>query len=119
MTNMHRAEVSVEIGGARHVLRLTLGALAEIEAAYGVADLQALGATLGTGRISARDLITLLAAAMRGGGAQLSDSAVGAMIGAEDLPQLVDAIARLFALSFGEEGAGNTSVSRPFSPGNP
>ncbi len=39
MPNLHRGEIEAEIGGARRRLVLTLGALAELEAAFGADDL--------------------------------------------------------------------------------
>ena len=41
----------------RRTLVLTLGALAELEAAFGADDLVALAERFGTGRLKARDLI--------------------------------------------------------------
>ena len=38
MANRHRGEIEAELGGQRYTLCLTLGALAEIEHAYGGAD---------------------------------------------------------------------------------
>ena len=38
MANKHRGEIEAEIGGARRRLVLTLGALAELEAAFGAAN---------------------------------------------------------------------------------
>jgi hypothetical protein len=73
MPNPRRGEVAVELGGKRHALCLTLGALAELEHAFGVADLAALGERFAGGRLSARDLLTLLAVGLRGGGHALTD----------------------------------------------
>ena len=42
MPNLHRGEIEAEIGGVRRRLVLTLGALAELEAAFGADDLTAL-----------------------------------------------------------------------------
>jgi|SRR5947199_2998025 hypothetical protein len=42
MPNLHRGEIEAEIGGTRRRLVLTLGALAELEAAFGADDLTAL-----------------------------------------------------------------------------
>lgn len=39
MTNRRRGEVAVELGGKRYTLCLTLGALAELEEAFGAGDL--------------------------------------------------------------------------------
>ena len=65
MANPRRGEVAVELGAKRYTLCLTLGALAELEHAFGVADLAALGERFAGGRLSARDLLTLLAVALR------------------------------------------------------
>lgn len=105
MTNFHRGDVSLELGGERFTLRLTLQALAEIEAAFGVADLQALGERLSRGRVSARDLVLLLGASLRGGGAAMSDAALAQRITASDLPMAIAALGQVFALSFGGEAA--------------
>ena len=50
MPNIHRGEIEAEIGGARRKLVLTLGALAELEAAFGADDLVALAERFGTGQ---------------------------------------------------------------------
>ena len=49
MPNLHRGEIEAEIGGARRTLVLTLGALAELEAAFGADDLVALAERFGSG----------------------------------------------------------------------
>lgn len=67
-SNIHRGEVAAVLGGAERRLCLTLGALAQLEAAFGVGDLQALVARFGDGRLSANDLITILHAGLCGGG---------------------------------------------------
>ena len=79
MPNRHRGEVAVELGGRRRKLCLTLGALAELEDAFGVADLPAMVERFATGRLSSRDLLTLLPASLRGGGEALSDDEVAAL----------------------------------------
>ncbi|MGL5447638.1 MAG: gene transfer agent family protein [Rhabdaerophilum sp.] len=111
MTNRHRGEVKLEIGGEVFTLRLTLQALAEIEAALGAGDLQGLGERFAQGRVGARDLVALIGAAARGGGSKLSDSAIAEKMGAEDLPGAVVALGELFALSFGAEDS-----TRPRTP---
>lgn len=101
MSNRYRGEVSLILAGERHVLRLSLQALAEIEAAFGAPDLQALGARLAGGKFAARDLVMLLGATIRGGGANLSDAQIASKIGAADLPAALDALGEVFALAFG------------------
>ena len=44
---------------------LTLGALAELEAAFGAADLVALTERFGSGRLTARDLTRIIGAGLR------------------------------------------------------
>jgi len=102
MANHHRGDVDLILPGGALTLRLTLGALAEIEAAFGVADLAALGQRLEAGRLSARDLIPILGAAARGAGHGLSDAEFAARVGAADLPACIAALGRLFSLTFGE-----------------
>ncbi|MEX2034104.1 MAG: gene transfer agent family protein, partial [Xanthobacteraceae bacterium] len=79
MPNHHRGEIAAEIGGARRKLVLTLGALAELEAAFGADDLVALAERFGTGRLKARDLVRVIAAGLRGAGADVSDGEVACM----------------------------------------
>jgi len=64
--NPQRGEVALDIGGETRKLCLTLGALAEIEAALGCESLKDLSARLK--RVSAKDLQLVLAALLRGGG---------------------------------------------------
>ncbi|MBZ0139192.1 MAG: gene transfer agent family protein, partial [Pseudorhodoplanes sp.] len=60
MANRHRGEIEAEIGGARRTLVLTLGALAELEQAFGADDLAALAERFAGGRLKARDLIRII-----------------------------------------------------------
>ena len=43
MANKYRGEIEAELGGVKRTLVLTLGALAELEDAFGAEDLVALG----------------------------------------------------------------------------
>ncbi len=79
MANRHRGEIDADLGGRRRTLVLTLGALAELEAAFGAADLVALSERFASGRLSARDLVRIIAAGLRGAGEALSDDEVAAM----------------------------------------
>ena len=73
MANRHRGEIEVELGGENYTLCLTLGALAEIEHAYGGEDIVALAERFETGRIKASDAITVIGAGLRGAGHIISD----------------------------------------------
>ena len=79
MANRYRGEIEAEIGGSRRTLVLTLGALAELEAAFGADDLVALTERFGNGRMKARDLTRIIGAGLRGAGATVTDEEVAAM----------------------------------------
>jgi tail tube GTA-gp10-like protein len=105
MANRHRGEIAAEIGGKKRRLVLTLGALAELEDAFGAEDLVALTERFGTGRLKARDLVRIIAAGLRGAGELVTDDEVGAMTidgGAQGYVQIA---AELIAVTFGETAA--------------
>ncbi len=79
MANSHRGEIEALLGDRMRTLVLTLGALAELESAFGAADLMALAERFGTGRLSARDLVRIIAAGLRGAGESVSDDEVAAL----------------------------------------
>ncbi len=76
MVNRHRGEIEAELGGQNRTLVLTLGALAEIEHAYGGEDLIAIAERFEKGLIKASDAIKVIGAGLRGGGAILSNEEV-------------------------------------------
>lgn len=102
MVNRHRGEIEAEIGGRRRTLVLTLGALAELEHAFGADDLVALAQRFGSGRLSARDLIRIVAAGLRGAGEAASDDEVAAMTVAGGATGYATIAAELIAATFGE-----------------
>lgn len=79
MPNLHRGEIEAEIGGTTRRLVLTLGALAELEAAFGAEDLTALAERFSAGRMSAQDLVRIIAAGLRGAGESVTDEEVARM----------------------------------------
>lgn len=68
MTNPYSGEVAVTIDGERHVMKLTLGALAALEDHLGADSLVALVGRFEAGNHGARDILALLIAGLRGGG---------------------------------------------------
>ena len=76
MANRHRGEIEAELGGQNYTLVLTLGALAEIEHAYGGEDMIAIAERFEGGRIKASDAIKVIAAGLRGAGFTFSDDEV-------------------------------------------
>lgn len=79
MANRHRGEISARLDGRERTLCLTLGALAELEDAFGADDLVALAGRFETGRLSARDIIRIIGCGLRGAGEPASDDEVAAM----------------------------------------
>jgi hypothetical protein len=68
MVNPLAGEVCVTIDGVPHVAKLTLGALAELEAALEAGSLVDLVERFEAGRYRGADLMALLVAGLRGGG---------------------------------------------------
>lgn len=64
--NGARGEVSLDVAGKKRVLCLTLGALAEIESAFGCASLSDLQVRMR--RLSAAELLQIVSMLMKGGG---------------------------------------------------
>ena len=102
MANRHRGEIEAEIGGVRRRLVLTLGALAELEDAFGADDLVALTERFGAGRMKARDLTRIIGAGLRGAGEGVSDDEVAAMAIDGGAHGYVRVAAALIAATFGE-----------------
>ncbi len=68
MANPWTGEVALSIDGERHLLKLTLGALAELEETLAEPSLVALVERFEQGRFSSRDVLALIVAGLRGGG---------------------------------------------------
>ena len=105
MANRIRGEVPLALGGRRYTLCLTLDALAELEEAFGVEDLMALAERFGTGRLTSRDLLALLAVALRGGGHELGDGEVANLPLRDGIAPVAAAIADLLVATFGGEAS--------------
>lgn len=103
MANPKRGEVSLVVAGQRWTLCLTLGALAEIEAHFGVPDIPALGARLSEGRLGAQDIVAIIGSAARGGGMKVTPSELQDLPVASELPALMTAVLELFARAFPAE----------------
>lgn len=112
MANRHRGEISAELGGKNHTLCLTLGALAGLEDAFGVSGLAALAARLDGNRLSARDLVAIIGAGLRGAGSTLDDAAVAGLTSPAGVPGYVRIVVGLLAATFGVE-------PEPSQPANP
>ena len=102
MANAHRGEIAAIIDGEEKVLCLTLGALAELEARLGGGDLMGLGERFASGRVSARDLIVILGAGLRGGGNAVTDDDLARMAVEGGLRGAAETAARLLRATFGD-----------------
>ncbi len=100
MANPYAGEVSLELNGTPHVLKLTLGALAELETWLRADSLPALVERFEAGAFRSRDVAALLCAGLRGGGwtGDLSDLAKAEIAGGP--LEGARAAAQLLALAF-------------------
>ncbi len=105
MANKYRGEIAATLDGASYTLCLTLGALAELETAFGTDDMLSLANRFGAGRISAGDCVRVIGAGLRGGGHDVADDAVARMRGEDGASGFVDIVARLLAATFGGPAA--------------
>ena len=100
MVNRHRGEIEAILDGKSYRLCLTLGALAELEHAFGEDDMLAVAERFEAGRIAAKDAIRMIGAGLRGAGYELDDEAVAAMKSEGGAAGFVDIVARLLAATF-------------------
>lgn len=101
MVNPHRGEIEARLDGRPYTLCLTLGALAELEHAFGHEDMLALAERFQTGRLSARDAARVIAAGLRGAGHDIPDESVARMQADGGAAGFVDIVARLLSATFG------------------
>jgi hypothetical protein len=115
MAILHRGEIEAVLGGARRRLVLTLGALAELEAAFGADDLVALAERFGTGRLKALDLTRIIAAGLRGAGEDVSDHEVTNMAVDGGAAGYVKIAADLITATFGGGAQPAETPARPLA----
>jgi hypothetical protein len=99
--NRHRGEVEAVIDGERRILCLTLGALAELETAFGAESLADLATRFSSGRLKSADLTRILACGLRGGGNRLSDGDVAEMAVDGGVAGAARVVGELLAVTFG------------------
>lgn len=118
MGNPFAGEVVVRLDGVDHRAKLTLGALAELEAALGEDSLIALVERFEAGRFSSRDVLALLVAGLRGGGwrgvaADLTAVTLGDGAGREGPVAVARLAALLLARAFALPGEGEYLAPKP------
>ncbi len=104
MANRYRGEIEARLDGRTHRLCLTLGALAELEAAFGDEDMLALATRFEKGRISARDCVRIIGAGLRGAGEDVRDEMVAAMQADGGAAGFVSIVAALLNATFAASG---------------
>lgn len=114
MANARRGEIEAVVDGRPRVLVLTLGALAELEDAFGAADLMALAERFERGRLSARDAARILRAGLRGAGEDVSLQEVEQMRVEGGAAGFVRIVAALLSITFGAPQ--ETAPSPPLPP---
>jgi Phage tail tube protein, GTA-gp10 len=100
MANRHRGEIEAELGGQSYTLVLTLGALAEIEHAYGGEDMVAIAERFEGGRIKATDAIKVIGAGLRGAGSNFTDDEVSKLSVAGGAAGYLRIVAELLKATF-------------------
>jgi hypothetical protein len=105
IANARRGEIAATLSGRPRRLVLTLGALAELETAFGVDGLAGLGARFETGRLRAGDLAAIIGAGLRGAGETIDDAEAARLTHEEGLPGFVAVVASLLTATFGEAKA--------------
>ncbi len=113
MSNRHRGEIDAVLDGTRYRLCLTLGALAELESAFGDEDMLALAARFETGRLKSTDCIRIIGAGLRGAGHSFADEDVAAMRTDGGAAGFVGVVAALLEATFGVDRPVTTSTTTP------
>lgn len=100
MVNLQRGEVDLTTDKGSFTMRLTLGALAELEADLGADGLIGVAERFEGGAFTSRDLIALLTAGLRGGGADIVRADVEKLSFGGGAAGAAEAAARLLTLTF-------------------
>jgi len=106
LCNGRRGEITATLGGREWRMCLTLGALAELEEALGEPDLVALAERFERGRMSARELVAIIGAGLRGAGHDIGDDAVAGLAAENGVRDYVEIAVRLLAAAFPPGGEG-------------
>jgi len=105
MVNRQRGEVEAVLDGRPFTLCLTLGALAELEAALKTGDLMGLARRFEEGTLAAADAVKIIGAGLRGAGNDIDDATVARMKVEGGAAGYVAIVAALLKATFGGEAA--------------
>lgn len=105
MANRYRGETAATLDGRAYTLCLTLGALAELEQTFQVADMTALVDRFSRDTLSARDAVAIIGAGLRGGGNAVADEEVARMQTEGGAAGFARIVTDLLTATFGVEEA--------------
>ena len=108
IVNRHRGEVSARLDGKDYNLCLTLGALAELEAAFAATDIASLVERFSSGRLTSLDMLKIIAAGLRGTGNILSNEDVAEMQTDGGATGYATIVGELLTATFGNPVAANS-----------
>nr|WP_321982427.1 gene transfer agent family protein [uncultured Cohaesibacter sp.] len=103
MVNRRRGEISLTLDNKPYALCLTLGALAELEDSMELDDIGALADRFSGGKVKSADLVKILGAALRAGGANVTDKEAASMRCKGGAPVLTTALVDLLRETFSPE----------------
>jgi hypothetical protein len=116
MSNLYRGETALMVDGQALPMRLTLGALAQLEHAFAVDSLPALGERFVGGRLSAQDITRILGAGLRGAGSSIGDTEVAGLAFDGGLNGAIQAAIALLDATFGGSGEDSQPPHPPKPP---
>jgi Phage tail tube protein, GTA-gp10 len=99
--NKYRGEISARLDGRDYRLCLSLGALAELEAAFEEDDMVGLACRFENGRLKSSDAIRVIGAGLRGAGHEISNEAVALMRSDDGAGGYVSIVVQLLEATFG------------------
>lgn len=102
-SNRQRGEIIAELGGQKHILVLTLGALAELEEVLTCNNLQELTERFSSGQLSAADIIKVLGAGLRGGGLIIENEEVAELSHEGGVAALAKLVGELLVATFSSQ----------------
>lgn len=113
MVNRHRGEIAAELDGKNYTLCLTLGALAELEQAFGDQDMLALVERFERGRLSAGDVQKIICTALRGGGHAVTEEDVATMKTKGGAAGFVEIVSDLLRVTFANDTTADNETRAP------
>ncbi|WP_316858026.1 gene transfer agent family protein [uncultured Cohaesibacter sp.] len=106
MANKRRGEVSLRLNDQNYRLCLTLAALAELEDSMELDNIGALADRFASGKVKSSDLVKILGAALRAGGAEVTDREAASMHCEGGAVALASALVELLQQTFNPNALG-------------